>query len=107
MLSSSGAPRSRDVPALIQRRSRFGRKRAINATATLDFCSDIVEGIPDPQGDEDEEVGKKKRQPRKPKGKAEEEEDNFLDDDSDEPTTAKPEPRQVKRGEEDDDYEES
>ncbi|GAA5923569.1 uncharacterized protein JCM15063_003689 [Sporobolomyces koalae] len=44
----------------------YGLKRAINATPTLDFCADIVEGVPDPQGEEGDEAegGKKKRKAR-------------------------------------------
>ncbi|GAA5980878.1 hypothetical protein JCM10908_003899 [Rhodotorula pacifica] len=44
----------------------YGLKRAVNTTAMLDFCADIVESIPDPlEGEEDNddspEGGKKKR----------------------------------------------
>ncbi|GAA5897860.1 hypothetical protein JCM5296_006095 [Sporobolomyces johnsonii] len=46
----------------------YGLKRAINTTATLDFCADIVEGVPDPlEGENDDDGEKKKRKPRKKK----------------------------------------
>ncbi|GAA5955288.1 hypothetical protein JCM8115_001904 [Rhodotorula mucilaginosa] len=44
----------------------YGLKRAVNTTAMLDFCADIVESIPDPlEGEEDDDeaggAAKKKR----------------------------------------------
>ncbi|TNY23769.1 histone-fold-containing protein [Rhodotorula diobovata] len=36
----------------------YGLKRAVNTTAMLDFCADIVESVPDPlDGDEDDAAG--------------------------------------------------
>ncbi|GAA5997001.1 hypothetical protein JCM5350_001475 [Sporobolomyces pararoseus] len=90
-----------------QKLTAYGLKRAINATSTLDFCADIVEGVPDPQGDEEEEP-KKKRQSRKKKSKAESDEDDFIDDGDEPEEEEKPQSKKqslVPRGE-DDDYEE-
>ncbi|BGP21240.1 histone-like transcription factor [Rhodotorula toruloides] len=39
----------------------YGLKRTVTNNAMFDFCSDIVESIPDPLEGEDEEGGKKKR----------------------------------------------
>ncbi|GAA6011779.1 hypothetical protein JCM11491_000748 [Sporobolomyces phaffii] len=88
-----------------QKLTPYGLKRAINATPTLDFCADIVEGIPDPQGDEEEKPeGKRKRTAKKKvKDEDEDDEDDFIDDEDDEPE--KPRPKKLKSGA-DEDYEE-
>ncbi|BGP44313.1 hypothetical protein JCM10450v2_000124 [Rhodotorula kratochvilovae] len=91
----------------------YGLKRAVNTTAMLDFCADIVEGIPDPlEGEEDEAEagGKKKRKPRAagaagaaPKKKKAKKEESDEDDDEDEPEQdAKPKKEATF---DDDDYE--
>ncbi|GAA5854117.1 hypothetical protein JCM9279_002838 [Rhodotorula babjevae] len=72
----------------------YGLKRAVNTTAMLDFCADIVESIPDPlDGEEDEaDAPKKKRKAATgaagggaaPKKKAAKKADSDEDDDEDE-----------------------
>ncbi|GAA5899293.1 uncharacterized protein JCM6883_005173 [Sporobolomyces salmoneus] len=89
-----------------QKLTAYGLKRAINATSTLDFCADIVEGIPDPQGDEEQEEGtKKKRQSRKKKAKDEDEEDDFIDDGEEVEPESRPKKQQKIAPGEDEDYE--
>ncbi|GAA6047504.1 hypothetical protein JCM3770_005779 [Rhodotorula araucariae] len=96
----------------------YGLKRAVNATAMLDFCADIVEGIPDPLEGEEEEAdagGKKKRKPRaagagaaaapkKKKAKKEESEDEDEDDEDEPEQDAKP---KKEAAFDDDDYEDA
>ncbi|GAA5891996.1 hypothetical protein JCM8208_002963 [Rhodotorula glutinis] len=74
----------------------YGLKRAVNTTAMLDFCADIVESIPDPlDGEEDEADGPKKKRKAAssstgaaggaaPKKKAAKKADSDEDDDEDE-----------------------
>ncbi|GAA5846937.1 hypothetical protein JCM5353_006402 [Sporobolomyces roseus] len=72
----------------------YGLKRAINTTPTLDFCTDIVEGVADPiEGEEDGLGASKKRKAakgkgstvsKKQKGTKAKADDDFLDDDDDE-----------------------
>ncbi|GAA5834936.1 hypothetical protein JCM3766R1_002046 [Sporobolomyces carnicolor] len=89
-----------------QKLTAYGLKRAINATSTLDFCADIVEGVPDPTGEEEDETRPKKRQTRKKKAKDDEEDDDDFINDDDEEEEKSRQPQQPKLTGEDEDYEE-
>ncbi|GAA6064195.1 hypothetical protein JCM10212_003722 [Sporobolomyces blumeae] len=54
-----------------QKLTPYGLKRAINQTPTLDFCSDLVESVPDPiEGQDDPDEAGPTRKRRQPKGGA-------------------------------------
>lgn len=60
-------------------------KRTINAVSVFDFCSDIVEGVPDPIGDEGPDGEPKKKRVRKKKEAApKEEEEEVKEEESEE-----------------------
>ncbi|GAA5930326.1 hypothetical protein JCM3775_004363 [Rhodotorula graminis] len=95
----------------------YGLKRAVNTTAMLDFCADIVESIPDPlDGEEDEAEGTKKKRKAAssssaaaPKKKAVKKADSDEDEDEDDEGDSEQEDKKPKKQAtfaDSDDYEE-
>ncbi|GAA5845694.1 hypothetical protein JCM11251_003930 [Rhodosporidiobolus azoricus] len=90
----------------------YGLKRAINNTPILDFCTDIVESVPDPlEGEDEDGEGKKKKKraaPAKKKAaakKADSEDDVSEEEDEEEKPKAKKAKKPASAGA-DEDYEE-